>query len=133
MTKQVRDNLSNIRMGFFREKYRFDQGNGFLAFVNFSLLVIGLVKTYGGNQAMIPPYVIIGFVGTWFLGYFLDRFVRIQDAQERVALKRSPLWKDNYDHHDEHNKKLEQAYEKLLAIEESLLSEMRKKDSFYKD
>lgn len=128
MTRKTKDRLNKLRMAFFREKYRFDQGNGFLGFVNFSLLVIGLVKSYGGNQALIPTYVILGFLGTWFLGYFLDRFVKIQDAQERVALKRSPLWQDNFDHHDEHNKKLELAYEKLLLIEDSLLSEMRNKD-----
>ena len=127
MTKQAREKLGKIRMGFFREKYRFDQGNGFLTFVNFSLLVIGLVKSSGGNQALIPTYVILGFLGTWFLGYILDRYVRIQDAQERVALKRSPLWQDNFDHHDEHNRKLEKLYEKMLLIEEKILREMEKK------
>lgn len=132
MTANTKIRLNRFRMAFFREKYRFDQGNSFLAFVNFSLLVIGLVKSSGGNQSMIPTYVAIGFVGTWFLGYFLDKVVRIQEAQERVSLKRSPLWQDNFDHHGEHNKKLEMAYEKILLIEETLLSEMRKDKEFLK-
>ena len=116
-------------MIFFREKYRFDQGNGFLTFVNFSLLVISLVKSSGGDEGWIPTYVILGFLGTWFLGFLLDKYVRIQDAQEKVSLQRSPLWQDNYSHHGEHNKKLEQAYEKLIFIEETLLAEIRKKQT----
>lgn len=127
MTKsELKKSLNKLRMEFFREKYRFDQGNSFLGFVNFSLLVVGLVKSYGGNQAMIPYYVLFGFLGTWFLGFFLDKFVKIQDAQERVSLKRSPIWQENFDHHGELDKKIEKAYDKLLQIEESLLSTLEK-------
>jgi len=43
MTKRIRKNLSVFRSVFFREKYRFDQGNAFLVFLNFALLVISLV------------------------------------------------------------------------------------------
>jgi len=116
MTEIIKQKLSEFRYSFFREKYRFDQGNAFLIFLNFSLLVISLVKQNNGNPSMIAWYVIIGFAGTWLLGFYLDKIVRVQDISERVAFKRSPIWKENFSHHSQINKKIEKINKKINNI-----------------
>ncbi len=117
---KISESLLNFRKNFFREKYRFDQGNAFLVFVNFALLVASLVRQSNGNVDSIKYYVIAGLFGTWFLGYILDRVVRVQEIQEKVILKRSPIWKENFQHHDDHNEKLGQLVERLEKIEQKL-------------
>lgn len=118
--KKTKIILSSARRIFFREKYRFDQGNAFLVFVNFSLLVASLVSQNSGNSNYIKYYIAGGLFGTWMLGYFLDRVVRVQDIQEKVYLKRSPIWQENFSHHEVHDKKLEKLVKKLEAIEERI-------------
>lgn len=120
MSPILKQKLSRFRILFFREKYRFDQGNAFLVFLNFALLVISLVKQSNGKESMIIYYVLAGLFGTWLLGYFLDRVVHIQDAQEKIALKRSPIWKENFNYHNNHKSKIEEVYEKLERIEQLL-------------
>lgn len=120
MTKKTRNFLSSFRKAFFREKYRFDQGNAFLVFLNFSMLVVSLVRQGEGNTQWVKYYVIAGFLGTWFLGYILDRVVRIQDIQERVALTRSPIWQQNFDNHEKQNEKLEMLIARLEKIEKRM-------------
>jgi hypothetical protein len=115
--ENIKNQLSSFRKVFFREKYRFDQGNAFLVFVNFSLLVASLVKQYGGDNQMIKYYVIGGLFGTWFLGFILDKVVRVQEIQEKVILKRSPIWQENFSRHDEQNRKLEELLNRLENIE----------------
>jgi len=117
MSPIFKPKISGFRNLFFREKYRFDQGNAFLVFLNFTLLVISLVRQSHGNENMIAYYIFLGFLGTWVLGYFLDRVVRVQDAQEKIAFKRSPIWKENFIHHDKHNNKIIEVYKKLDQIE----------------
>jgi hypothetical protein len=120
MKQKLKDGLTQFRDNFFREKYRFDQGNAFLVFVNFALLVATLVNQSNGNSDHIKYYVFAGLFGTWFLGYILDKVVRVQDIQERVILKRSPIWKENFDRHDGHNEKLENLINRLEKIERKL-------------
>lgn len=120
MSPIIRQKLSRFRIIFFREKYRFDQGNAFLVFLNFSLLVISLVHQSNGRASAIIYYVLSGLVGTWLLGYFLDRVVHVQDAQEKIALKRSPIWKENFNYHDNHKSKIEEVNERLERIEQLL-------------
>lgn len=117
MSEIFKQKLSKFRIHFFREKYRFDQGNAFLVFLNFTLLVISLVKQSHGNESMVLYYILLGFIGTWILGYFLDKVVKVQDAQEKVALKRSPIWKENFNHHLKHKDKIDQVHKKLDQIE----------------
>lgn len=117
MTELIKRKLSRFRTIFFREKYRFDQGNAFLVFLNFSMLVMSLVRQSNGKQNMIFWYVLLGFTGTWVLGYFLDKVVRVQDAQEKIAFKRSPIWKENFNHHDIHYKKIEEVHKKIDNLE----------------
>ena len=120
MKRQFRKSLKkllNFRKIFFREKYRFDHGNGFLVFVNFALLVSNMVSLSGGNKEYIKYYVMIGLFVTWLLGYVLDKFVKIQDIQEKVALKRSPIWQENFKNHNHHNQMLEDLLGQLDRIE----------------
>jgi len=118
--EKIRPYLWEFRKTFFREKYRFDQGNAFLIFVNFALLVTTLVTKNGGGGSNITYYIFFGLAGTWFLGYFLDRFVKIQDIQERTVLQRSPLWQDNFTDHEKQNDKLERLIERLEKVERKL-------------
>jgi hypothetical protein len=115
--KKIKQELSKFRAVFFREKYRFDQGNAFLVLVNFALLVTTLVNQYEGNTTFIKYYIALGFFGTWFLGYILDRVVKIQDIQERISLERSPIWQEAFQYHSRHEKRLEKLTAKLEKLE----------------
>ena len=118
--EKIRPYLWEFRKTFFREKYRFDQGNAFLIFVNFALLVATLVTRSGGGGSNVTYFILIGLAGTWFLGYFLDRFVKIQDIQEKTVLQRSPIWKENFSDHDEQSEKLERLIDRLEKVEKKL-------------
>jgi uncharacterized membrane protein YebE (DUF533 family) len=109
-------------MLFFREKYRFDQGNAFLVFVNFGLLVATLVNQSGGNKAATKFYVLYGLLATWLLGYILDRVIKVQDAQEQIALKRSPIWQENFQRHDQLEEHMRALHTKLERLEQHLTS-----------
>ena len=88
------------------------------------MLVISLVKQSHGSESNVYFYIALGFLGTWMLGYFLDKVVHVQDAQEKVALKRSPIWKENFYHHDHHNRKINKVEKKLNQIE-GLVTEIK--------
>jgi len=118
--QHVKHGLEDFRQTFFREKYRFDQGNAFLVFVNFSLLVVSLIKQSGSGDQYIPLYVGGGLFMTWFFGYILDRVVQVQDIQEKIILKRSPIWKENFEHHGAQSEKLEKLINKLDELEKRL-------------
>ena len=128
----IKDKLSRFREAFFGEKYRFDQGNAFLVFVNFALLVTTLARQAGSNLSLVKYYVLGGLLATWLLGYFLDRVVRVQDIQERISLKRSPIWTDIFSRHAFQEKKLEELLDRLAKIEkrfEKFESVITKNDS----
>jgi hypothetical protein len=110
----------DFRKSFFREKYRFDQGNAFLIFVNFALLVANMVTMNGGNVSNTKFFIVLGLGGTWLLGYFLDRIVKVQEIQEKTTLSRSPLWQDNFTDHENQNEKLERLIERLEKVESKL-------------
>lgn len=122
----VKKRLSRFRMIFFREKYRFDQGNAFLVFVNFALLVTSLVNQSGGSKDQARYYVVVGLLGTWLLGYILDRVIKVQDAQEKVALKRSPIWRENFDRHDNLNNKIDALNKKMERLEVLMMARNNK-------
>ena len=84
------------------------------------MLVISLVNQSNGNQSMILWYVVMGFFGTWLLGYFLDKIVRVQEAVETESRSRSPIWRENFYHHDRHDQKIEEISAKINNIEKLL-------------
>lgn len=118
----LKDRITRFREEFFREKYRFDQGNAFLVFVNFSLLVTTLVTQFGASPSLIKYYILGGLLATWLLGYFLDKFVQVQDIQEKVVFKRSPIWRDIFIKHSEHEQRLEESLRRLAKLEDRLES-----------
>jgi len=121
MTKaKIREDLSRFREIFFREKYRFDQGNAFLVFLNFSLLVATLIRQYEFDTSYIKYFIALGLIMTWFLGYILDNVVKVQEIQEKILLKRSPIWQEAFSYHNRHEKRLEKLTEKLERIEKRL-------------
>ena len=93
----MRDVLKGSRDFFVEQKYRFDLGTHFLAYVNFSLLIIAASDKI---QAFLPfriremliVFVPLAFVGAWVFGYILDRVVKFPQAQALTAEKRSPPW-----------------------------------------
>jgi hypothetical protein len=118
--EKIKPYLLDFRKSFFREKYRFDQGNAFLIFVNFALLVANMVTMNGGNVSNTKFFIVLGLGGTWLLGYFLDRIVKVQEIQEKTTLSRSPLWQDNFTDHENQNEKLERLIERLEKVESKL-------------
>lgn len=120
VAKRIKKGLSDFRKAFFREKYRFDQGNAFLVFVNFALLVISLVKLSNGDNNTVKYYVMGGLFGTWLLGYILDRVVRVQEIQETVSLSRSPIWQENFSRQDKHHQKLDDLLNRLEKLESKI-------------
>ena len=94
--------LRAARDFLFAQKYRFDQGLQFLVFVNFALLILTasdkLKVIFGLNRIseVAALMVVLGFVGTWAFGLFLDKIVHSQQSTESETLKRSLLWQRNF-------------------------------------
>ncbi|NYZ75479.1 hypothetical protein H0O03_04440 [Candidatus Micrarchaeota archaeon] len=99
--------LRRARNFFFAQKYRFDLGLQFLVFLNFALLILtasdklkailGLEHITEVILVMIP----VGFVGAWAFGWFLDKVVHSPQTTERETVKRSLVWKENFQKLDE--------------------------------
>jgi len=93
----MRKILVKLRHWFFNQKYRFDLGNQFMIFLNFTLLtltagdkikhIIG-IKSDWTLSLMVP----LGFMGMWAFGFFLDKIVRAPQMAERQGFARSELW-----------------------------------------
>jgi len=93
----IRKELSKWKWFLFSQKYRFDLGYQFLAFLNFTLLVItasdklryytNLPRTWMLVLAAVPA----AFLGVWMFGLFLDRVVRYGQAYNIEANKRNPI------------------------------------------
>ncbi len=93
----MREELSWWKWFFFRQKVRFDLGYQFMAFVNFTLLVIAasdkllyytnLPRTWMLVAIAVPT----AFCGVWVFGYFLDRVVRYNQAYNVESAKRNPI------------------------------------------
>lgn len=126
--QKIKQSLGKFRQAFFREKYRFDQGNAFLVFVNFSLLVYTLLRLTENDTRYLFLFIIIGFFSTWSLGYFLDKVVRIQEIQEKISLERSPIWQEAFAYHSRHQQKLEKLTDKLERLEKRFESKLEEEN-----
>ncbi|NOZ77164.1 MAG: hypothetical protein GXO65_05755 [Euryarchaeota archaeon] len=89
------DVLKSSRDFFVEQKYRFDLGTQFLAYVNFALLII----TASDKLQLVLPFriremlvIFVPFAGAWAFGYFLDRVVKFPQTQALTAERRSPTW-----------------------------------------
>lgn len=94
----LRRRFARWRERFFAQKYRFDLGQSYLVVVNFTLLIITAsdkLQKFFGIQTLSSLLIVIvplGFIGVWFLGYFMDKIVRAPQMAERQTLKRSEIW-----------------------------------------
>jgi hypothetical protein len=89
--------LKSSRDFFVEQKYRFDLGTQFLAYVNFALLIITAsdkiqVFLPFRIREMLVFFIPLAFVGAWTFGYILDRVVKFPQTQALTAEKRSPTW-----------------------------------------
>jgi hypothetical protein len=46
----------------------------------------------------------------------------VQDAQEQIALKRSPIWQENFQRHDQLEEHMRALHTKLERLEQHLTS-----------
>lgn len=117
--------LFNLREDFFAQKYRFDLGMQFMAFINFALLIVASsdkLKIWTGiddTRTLILLAVPGAFVLVWLLGFILDVLVKYQYMQETVAVKRSPLWNKVFDGIEQLDEKMNEMYKKLDSMEKN--------------
>lgn len=96
----LRQELSRWKWFFIGQKYRFDLGQQFLVFVNFTLLLITAsdkLRYYTNiprTWILVAVAVPLGFLGMWLFGLFLDKVVRYAQAVNLEAAKRNPLWEE---------------------------------------
>jgi hypothetical protein len=92
-----------LRGFYFAQKFRFDIGLSFLGLVNFSLLAITasdkIMPSLGISKTRYFVLALIGsaFFGMWFLGFFMDRWVKSVQQVDKLSAERSPTWKRNFD------------------------------------
>ncbi|MEW5955540.1 MAG: hypothetical protein AB1626_03320 [Candidatus Micrarchaeota archaeon] len=102
-----RELLRKARNFFFAQKYRFDLGLQFLVFLNFALLILTAsdklkaILGLGHISEVMLVLLPLGFVGAWAFGWFLDRVVHSPQTSERETVKRSLVWKQNFQKLDE--------------------------------
>jgi len=101
----MRQALIRLRHWFFSQKYRFDLGNQFMIFLNFTLLVLTAgdkLKKLMGIQYdwVLILFVPVGFLGMWAFGFFLDKVVRAPQMSERQGYARSELWQKLFEQLD---------------------------------
>ena len=101
--------ISSLRNWFLVQRWRFNKGQSYIAFVNFALLVV----TAGGKIGLNNKTEVIGFVsavifGVWLIGYFLDVVVKEQANMERVEASKGMMWNQVLGRLDAILKKLEE-------------------------
>ena len=87
--------LNKIRRFIGKEKTRFDWGLQFLVFMNFALLIVTASDKLRvvfpiGTDSLLLILLPSAFFCTWFLGYVLDKYVKLPEYQSRVVGDRSP-------------------------------------------
>lgn len=115
----MRKGLSRFKKFLFQQKYRFDLGYQFLAFINFSLLVItasdklmyytNIPRTW----VLLVVFVPLAFAAVWVFGMFLDKVVRYSQAYTMAAAERNPLWDMQVAHMNRIEARLDQIQKKL--------------------
>lgn len=80
---------------FTRQKYRFDIGQGFMAIVNFSFVVLAasdkIMSVTGVPARVLVPVVVPVAIGlVWLVGFIFDR-LRFMEAYQREANIRNEM------------------------------------------
>jgi len=79
-----------------RQKYRFDIGQGFLAIVNFSFVVLAAsdkitTLIHLPARILVPVVVPLALVMVWLLGFLLDKMQFSQAYQEEQNIRNQTL------------------------------------------
>lgn len=99
--------LALLRNWAYSQKFRFERGQQFLAFVNFGLLLLiasDRLKSWGFPRWAVYAMIPLGFFGMWLFGWFVVEKVKGFQKDEEEALKRSPAWvkhRENFEKVDE--------------------------------
>lgn len=113
--QRLRGSLARVRDWIYAQKFRFERGSQFLAFVQFALLVFvaaDKLKVIGLPRWAVYGLIPLGFLGMWAFGWFVVEKVRGFQKDETEALKRSPAW-------EKHRENFERV-EEILQIVKSL-------------
>ncbi len=104
--------LRNIRDFIAEQWFRFSVGLQLLSIVNFALLVIAtsdklrnaVPLTY--TSELILLFVPAAFLFAWVAGYIMEGVVKLPQAREKAAIKRSPAWQEVFERLDRIEKKI---------------------------
>ena len=110
-----RSRLAGLRDWLYAQKFRFERGQQFLAFVNFVLLLLvasNSLKTWGFPRWAVWAMIPVGFFGMWAFGWFVVEVVRGFQKDETEALKRSPAWQK----HEENFAKIDEVLRILRSL-----------------
>lgn len=92
-----------MRKFLFSQKFRFDLGQSFLGFMNFTLLLIAAsdkLKIYLGIErtwVLVLVAVVGGYICVWLFGFFLDTVVKYQQHYSNTSVLRNPHALENYE------------------------------------
>lgn len=124
--EEAKRRLVRWRRIFFEQKYRFDLGQQFLTFINFTLLIVvasdKLQIFFGISKARVLILILVPFVylGVWLFGWFMDKIVRAPQIAEQEATKRSIVWA-------EHNTQMNRIEQEILEIKILLTKSKRRR------
>lgn len=102
-----------IRDFLMSQKYYLDLGAVFLNLINFGLLLIALrtqitsffhVDHYFPNVTIV--ILIVGYLGIWSGGVFLDKVMVYQPYLEKVGARHGYLWNESFSKLDAINEKV---------------------------
>lgn len=102
----------------FNQKFRFDMGQSFLSFINFTLLLITAsdkIKNFFGIERtgfMVVIAVISGYGCVWLFGLFLDKVVRYHQHLSDTQVLRNPNALNNNARFERIENKLDQILKK---------------------
>lgn len=108
----TRTSLGIFRDWLYEQKFRFDRGQQFMVFINFSLLVITTSKVLGFSGWLVLILVPVAFVSVWAFGWFVIEVTRGVEKEEREFLKRSWGWKK----HEENFRKIDEVLEIIRGL-----------------
>ena len=87
--------ITSLRNWFLVQRWRFNKGQSYIAFVNFALLVVTASSKIGLNsKAEVFGFVSLVIFAVWFIGYFLDVVVKEQANMERVEASKGMMWNE---------------------------------------
>lgn len=116
----MKEKVIETRNWMVGQLYRYFLGISFLTIVNFVLLTITASEKvkhllpFELNMSVIVFLLVpLAFVGVWVFGFFMERYVKYPQNQEKEMLKRSPNWSNVH-------RKLDEITERIKKMEEKV-------------